>query len=61
MNKDRILFPIRRENSLSYIIYSRLVISYYPYYRYYSYYLYFPVVHHALVEENTTFEHAKMP
>ena len=59
MNKDRILFPIRRENS--HIIYSRLVISYYPYFRYYSYYLYFPVVHHALVEGNTTFEYAKMP
>jgi hypothetical protein len=49
------------KTAISYIIYSRLVISYYPYYRYYSYYLYFPVVHHALVEGNTTFEHAKMP
>ena len=61
MNKTVFCFQSAEKTAISYIIYSRLVISYYPYYRYYSYYLYFPVVHHALVEGNTTFRHVKMP
>lgn len=61
MKKDHIQSPIRRENS--HIIhhlqpFGNIVL---PLFRYYSYYLYFPVVHHALVEGNTTFEHVKMP
>lgn len=61
MNKDRILFPTLRENC--YIIhhlqpFGNIVL---PLFSVLLILLVFPVVHHVLVEGNTTFRHVKMP
>ena len=61
MKKDHIQSPIRRENS--HIIhhlqpFGNIVL---PLLSVLLILLVFSSVHHALVEENTTFEHAKMP